>query len=166
MNSPLAAVIARSGLLDASTLDEFRRWGMAVDELPLEQKPTSAAELIEALERALQDEGLVMERLTDLEAVKCYLSTQKIGTLHVEVDGEQADFQVVYGRSELGEYLLPWKGESVAEEMTNGLTYLTPEGSDDKIYFSNLRELFFGNQKSFMACTPWQDGMVAHGARQ
>lgn len=166
MTSPLAAAIARSGILDEESLSEFRRWGLPIDELPIGPKPTSVQELVLSIEEALQSEGLVIEKVTDLEAVQQYINTQAIGILHIQIGTESADFDVPYGRNHLGEYLFPWKGDTVAEEMTNGTTYLVPSGTEDKIFFSNLRELYFGDNKAFMACTPYQGSMVAHVERQ
>lgn len=166
MTSPLAAAIAKSGILDNESLAEFRRWGVPVDELPIGPKPRNAEELMLSIEEALQSEGLVVEKVTDLAAVQQYLSTQTVGTLHIEMGGQYAEFEVFFGRNQLGEYLLPWKGEAVAEEMTNGLTYLVPAGTEEKIFFTNIRELYFGDQKAFMACCTHNGSLVSHVERQ
>lgn len=153
MSSPLATAIAQSGVLDEATLNEFGRWGVLLEDFHKSSKPASAEEVVALLEEALQSEGLVVEKLTDLEIVRQYLATQAVGLLHLEVGEEVAEFPVPYGRTQLGEYVFPWKGDIVADEMTNGLTYFVPvEGT--AVYFFTLRELYFGDQKAFMICAP------------
>lgn len=164
MSSPLAVAIAKSGLLDDEILLEFSRWGVPLDDLHSGPKPQSVQEVVALLEEALQSEGLVVEKLTDLEIVRQYLATQMVGLLHVEVGEESAEFTVPYGRTQLGEYVFPWKGDAVAEEMTNGLTYFVP--ADEKpVYFFNMWELYFGDQKVFMVCAPHTE-TVGHAKRQ
>lgn len=153
MNNSLAQVIAKSGILDEATIGEFRKWGLPVDQMSTGPRPQSAEQLVASLEEALQSEGLILEKVTDLEIVRQYLATQRVGTLHVEIGSESSEFQLVYGRTSLGEYILQWKGDSISDEMTNGLTYLQTEELD-KVFFSNVHELYFGDKKAFMTCSP------------
>jgi hypothetical protein len=111
-----------------------------------------------AIRRAIDSEGYVLTRETDLEVLRHYLSGQQQGLLHVEVFHKDptiessADIPVVFARTPLGEYIVPWASESIADEMTNGITYLTTSGG--KVQFSSVRELFFGDHKAFMVCEP------------
>jgi hypothetical protein len=122
--------------------------------------------VVQAIEEALQDEGLVLTRETDLEVINYFLSTAGRGILHIvmEAEGEEdqtADIECVYGMTALGEYIIQWRSDSIEDVMTNGKSYLqptpgpmrlVPEG--DPVYFSRVREVFFGQTKAFVICTP------------
>lgn len=163
MTSPLAAVIARSGILDAESLDEFRKWGAPLDELlePESLGFKDAKELVLSIEEALQSVELVLEKVTDLEVLRKFLHTQKLGILHVHIGGETAEFDVLYGRNGFGEYIMPWKGESMAEELANGLTHLLLPETGEQVFFQNVRDLYFGDHRAFVACTP-TGNLVSH----
>lgn len=117
---------------------------------------SSLEEIAGRIEEALQSEGLVISRETDLEAVSDYLNSQLTGTLHVvvEADGqaEEADIPVNFGMNALGEYIIRYHSEGIEDVMTNGRTYL--QTKNFQIYFSNARELFFGDKKVFLVCKP------------
>lgn len=149
----LTRVIIRSGLISPEFLAEFKKWGL----MPPEEPPpaiTDKDQLITALDRALQEEDLVLLRETDLDVLHRYLSNQKAGKLHVVMpDATTGDFDVSFSKLETGEYLFPWRYESVEDVLANGETYLElPDGGH--VYFSSVRELFFGEHKAFVACTP------------
>lgn len=150
---PMTTAILKSGILSEVVLKEFSKWGFSFDQptAPI----TTVEELVLSIEEALQSEGLVIERVTDVDLVRQYMATTEVGTLHVEIGSEKADFPVPYGRTRLGEFILPWKGDNVLEEMTNGLTYL--ETADKKKhYFNVVREFYYGDTKAFMVCTVWE----------
>lgn len=149
---PLAVAVAKSGLLDEEMVAEFLHWGLPVEHITTGHRPQSTEDLVMSLEEALQSEGLVVERVTDLEVVRQYLATQTIGLLHLEIGEEFSEFNITFGKSKTGMYIVPWKGENVAEEMANGKTYLV-EGTNH-IYFRNVSDLFFGETKAFMLLSP------------
>jgi len=161
MNSPLANAIAKSGILDGPMLEEFRKWGV-FPEVESGPPPRTAEEVVRSLQAALESEGLVLEKVTDLEVLHQFIHTQEVGVLHMIVDTEEGDFRVVYGRTPLGEYIFSWFGEAVAEEIINGLSYLTT-AADEKVYFQTLREFYYGDQKTFMVCTQDIKGLVSRG---
>jgi hypothetical protein len=150
----IAAAVAHSGLLSKEALAEFKRWGFVIDapEIILE-KPE---DVVQVLEEALQDEGLVLIRETDFEAVESYIRGQTVGTLHVVVEGADedlsSDIECSFGLLATGEYIIRWYSESIEDVMTNGKTYLEVKG--EKVFFVRCRELFFGDTKSFIVCTP------------
>lgn len=157
----LAMAAIKAGLIDKDMLEEFRRWKAPIDipeELP--EPPKTIEEAAAAIEEALQGEGLVVTRETDLEILQQYLTKQRVGKLHVEVPKEaghefittEADFDIVYSSSLTGEYIIPWQGDNIRSEMTNGLTYLLID--DEKVFFKDIREVFYGDTKAFMVCTP------------
>jgi hypothetical protein len=163
----IAQAVVQSGLLSEETLAEFRRWGHPIEAPP--PIPKSLDEVVLAIEQALQEEGLVVTRETDLEAVATYLTEQRSGVLHV-VLGEGAervetDIPCSYSYSKMGDYLIRWHADSIEEVLTNGETYLlahslTLNGSPDvpdKVFFNRVREVFFGETKAFIVCTPTKD---------
>lgn len=124
--------------------------------------------MVQAIEEALQAEGLVLTRETDLEAVNWYLADQRQGELTVvleEVSEEgakvihQATIACTFGLTPLGEFIIRWHSEAIEDVMTNGRTFLSfvsPEtlGERVEIYFNRVREVFFGETKAFIICTP------------
>jgi hypothetical protein len=109
---------------------------------------------------ALQSEEFVIVRETDLEVIRQYAATTRVGTLHMEIDeDQQGDAEVTYGRTRLGEYIIAWQSDSIEDLLTNGLTYLIEDGK--RVFFKDMRELFFGDRKVFMVCT--LSSVEAHG---
>ena len=170
MSNPLADAAIKSGLIPSDSLAEAKRWGAPInvpEKVP--EPPKTVEEAAATMRTVLESQGFVVTRETDLQILQQYLSTQKSGMLHVEVpveDGEfdttQADFEVMFGKTPLGEFIFPWRGESLQEEITNGLSYLKaftlkPEGGAfdiHKIWFKEVREVFYGDVKAFMVCLP------------
>lgn len=149
---PLASAILKSGILSDPILDEFRRWGHPIEEEADRIVFSSAKDVVESIEQALQSEGLVIERVTDVNLINQYLQSMKIGELHVQIGDQSGDFPVSYGRTPMGEYIIPFKGDNIVEEMTNGLSHLKDSDGND-IYFAAAREFFFGETKAFVVCS-------------
>lgn len=162
----LAAVVLRSGIVPEEKIAEMKKWGLI--EEPLESPyppPADGKQLVQQLDQALQDEDMVLIRETELESLNSYLSSQQLGQLHL-FDPEteiETDIQVVYGRTKVGEYVLPWSSESIEVMLTNGSTYLT-NAQGERVFFTTVRELFFGQQKSFVVCSVSQRE-VSHGTQ-
>lgn len=152
VGSMTQAVIA-AGLVNQAQLDEMKRWNPAlapvVDEVPPPKTLEEAAELVV---EALQSEGYALVRETDLEVVHQYAATVTRGTLHLEVGTEGTDFEVTYGKTPIGEFIISWRSESIKDAMVNGQTYLID--GNTRVFFNDIRELFFGEQKAFMVCVP------------
>lgn len=153
MRPILAEAISQSGALDPEQLAEFIRWRLPVDvpEIPLGR---SSEEVIQAFQQALEDDDSLKTRFTDLDILKQYLDTQKKGRLHLIPSGSVT--QIVFGLSALGEYIIPWKDDTIEDVMTNGESFLSHDGK--KVFFRLVRELFFDDRKVFMLCEPWKDG--------
>lgn len=156
--NPLTAVAVRTGLVPPEALKEFARYRTPLDleALPTPPKqPYTLDEITSLLDEALQSEGLVAVRETDLNILHEYLATALSGVLHVAVvlgEEERAtDVDVRYGKTPLGEYIIAWQAESIWEMLCNGHTYLRE--ADQRVYFQDARELFFGEQKAFLVCT-------------
>lgn len=111
---------------------------------------------MQAVEEALQDEGLVLTRETDFAVVQDYLRAQLHGVLHIvveDLEGDvETDVECIYGLTPLGEYIIRWYSESIEDVLTNGKTHLFVKGH--AIYFNSVREAFFGDTKAFVICTP------------
>lgn len=152
---PLTTAVVQSGLVPPSVLEEMNRWGL----MEFVQPPKalrSIDEVIDRLREVLESEGFVDVKSTDLDALKEYLEGQSEGKLHLVDDetGEKTSFRISYAKTKMGEYIIPWRSETIEDLMANGQTYLAPKSSKEKIYFADVRELFFGETKAFMVCTP------------
>lgn len=159
MTSPLTVAILKSGLISPAALAEFRRWKTI--DLP-EELPVIAEgleQVAQSLASALEGDGLVISRETDLDILKQFLDTQRQGNLHVEIYREDvtedtdADISISFGITPLGEYIIPWRSESIVAELTNGFCYLDAPGIE-RVFFAGVRELFYGDHKAFMVCVP------------
>lgn len=151
----LANIIARSGILPQETLAELRKWGLPVPEM--EGEPIKRPEdIVQALEMTMQSEGFVLTRETDLEILQRFLQTAKMGTLHLIADSAEGDAQVdvqtMYAVTKLGQYIIPHRGETISDIIANGKTHLEANGK--RFYFKDSRELFYGEHKAFLVCSP------------
>jgi hypothetical protein len=170
MTSPITQAVLKSGLISKEQLAEFRRWKAPI-EIPekLPEPPKSIEEAAQAIEQALESEGFIISRETDLDILRQYLNSQKQGLLHVEISTDditvesKADIPVTYGTTVYGMFILPWTSESIVEEITNGMTYLEVDWEvpgvatvKRRFYFEHVTELFFGQQKAFIVCRPTQ----------
>lgn len=151
--NPLTHAVLKAGLVSPSMLKEMKRFSSTIDPEAEPEEPKSLEEAVKLIDDALQSEQYVLVRETDLEIVRQYAETVRTTALHVEVDdGMKSDMDVTYGKTPIGEYIIAWKSESIRDMMTNGLTYLVEEGAH--VFFKDVRELFFGEQKAFMVCVP------------
>jgi len=150
----LARISIQAGLVSPDMLAEFRRWGF-VDEgtVKSEEVPDTPEKLLHLLNAALEEEHMVIMKETDVDALKAYLDSMAPGHLHLVEGDRSAHFPVTYGKLPSGEYLLPYRSDNVEELLTNTKTYLL-DRDQMRVYFSEVRELFFGETKSFVACKP------------
>ena len=158
--SELTAIILKSGILEENTLAEFRRWKLPLPEAEdttnalLSDVKISPENLAQLLERAMQEEGYVLTRETDLDALPRFLNSMRPGVLHLTTpDVIGAEIRVMVGKQVTGkltEYIIPWNADTITEWLMNGETYLEVEGK--KVFFSSVRELFFGGTKAFLLC--------------
>lgn len=164
MTNPLAKAAVEAGLINQESLDEMRRWRPPI-ELPevAPDAPNDPHEAAQRIEQVVQTEELIVTRETDLEVLPQYLRSQKKGILHVEISGETidepnriAEFEATYGRTRTGEYVFAYRGDTMAEEMTNGLSYLQYDEGDvgGRVYFATSRDVYFDESKAFMVCAP------------
>ena len=167
--SDLSEAVARSGAIDADMLRELTRWKLPGIALPEGGQFTTPEEAVEAIENAVTGEHQVEVRVTDLDVLKCYLQTRKQGKLCIVNDekGTSGTWKVTFGvvqRPGHVEYVLPWSADSIEDLLTNGRSYLLD--GNKKLYFSLVTELFFGDQKAFILCTPLRDDHDKHKSEQ
>lgn len=155
--SQLTDIILKAGLLSNDVLLEMKRWGMPLGDaqLPSELEPLpTPASISQAIADAVESEGYILTRETDLEAIPAYLQTMQPAVLHVVLeDGTVSEFEAQVGHSKVtGDWIMPWRSDSITDLLTNGETYLRV--NRQRIYFSQARELFYGENKAFVICTP------------
>ena len=150
--NPITMAVLKAGLISPAMLKEMKRISPHITPDAEVNEPVDLELAARFVEDALQSDEYVLMRETDLEAVRQYAETTRRLVLHVE-DGESTgDIEVTAGLTSLGEYIIAWKSESIRAMMTNGLTYLV-DGAV-RVFFRDVRELFFGEYKAFMVCTP------------
>lgn len=154
--SQLTEIILKAGLLSPESLKELQRWKLPVGDPKMKNEydaDLTPGALSRAIAGAIESEGYILTRETDLGAIPQYLQTARNAVLHVVLDdGDDSDFEVRAGNTTTGEYILPWQSENITDLMTNGETYLRVDGK--RIYFNQARELFYGLHKAFIVCTP------------
>lgn len=163
--SDLSKAVVLSGALDANMLKELTRWRLPGVVLPAEGQFNTPEEAVEAIEEAMTGQEQVEVRITDLDVLKCYLQSRKDGKLRIVNDerGTSGTWPVVFGvikRAKYVDYILPWNSDSIEALLTNGQSYLLDDKK--KVYFSLVTELYFGDQKAFILCTPVKE---EHGKR-
>ena len=146
----LTFTVIKSGLVSSDVLSEIQRWGLPVEFVEESKVLTDHTEIVARIQEALEGEDLIETRATDLDVLHKYLGNQQSGRLYVDDGEEQTNFPITYCLMDMGSYVFPWRSEGIMELMTNGRTYLEAEGG--KVYFQDVRELFFGEHKAFMVC--------------
>lgn len=149
--SELTRVMAQSGALDSGMLSEFAKWKLPI-EVPDDDPLETAEDVVEAIEAAVESKEQVEIRATDLDVLRQYMRTQTKGKLHIATEHEKGSFPITYGVTKFGDYIIPWQSESLADYLTNGESHLMAGGA--QVYFSAVQELFFGERKVFILCTP------------
>lgn len=155
--SQLTDIIIKSGIIPPNVLSEVKRWGLPAGEdvqPPGDLEPDmSVQQLCDKIDEALQSEGYVLLRETDLEAVKQYLESMTQATLHLVMEDEKvSNFTVHVGKNTAGEIIIPWRSDNICDLLTDGQSYL--KIGKEKVFFSSARELFYGTNKAFIVCTP------------
>jgi hypothetical protein len=150
--TPLTTAVLKAGVVSPDMLKELQRFNPALRGEEAAETPVDLETAGNLIAAALNSEEYVLVRETDLEAVRQYLATMRDGCLHLDSGQQDTDLDVSFGKTPLGEYIIAWTNDPIAEMMTNGLTYLVENGK--RVFFKDVRELFFGDQKAFMICAP------------
>ena len=149
--SKLTEAVALSGALDPDMLREICKWKLPI-EVPEGEPYASPEEAVSAIEAALEGKEQVEVRATDLDVLKQYMKTQHRGRLHIVTPHESGTFDVMMGITPMGDYIIPWKSDSLTEHLTNGESYIID--GRNRVHLSDVRDLYFGEQKAFILCQP------------
>jgi hypothetical protein len=159
MTQPVTKAVVEAGIVGGDALAQLQRWlqpGLPLDVPDGGEPLVSAAAVAQKIMEAVESEEAVEIKATDLDIVRQYLSARRKARLHVpnpEDPGKTVGIQVEYCRTRLGEVVIPWTSESINDTLLDERTYLKPVG-EDRIYFADVRELFYGDHKAFMVCEP------------
>jgi hypothetical protein len=167
MNSERKIAVLRAGFVPDETVNELSRWGgfSIPDEMEIE---TNRRLALENIREATESRETVEVRMTDLDALKFYEEHQRLGRLYYSISaGEPGDprrkrttfVDVTYAKTPIGNYIIPWTDQDsdIFDLMLDEGTYLKPAG-ETRVHFANVDELYFGEQKAFMICTPTKPG--------
>jgi hypothetical protein len=143
----------KAGIIDPELLDEFSRWGVEIPDDCQENDDPAAA--LEDIREAVEAPETVELRMTDLDALSYYSKHEVYGRLYFERNGETTFTVISYAKTPVGHYLIPWteEGSSIHSLMLDESTYLKPAG-EERVYFMDVSELFYGEKKAFMVCVP------------
>lgn len=157
MSSEVVKTVVESGIVDANSLAQLQRWGFITDlDIKEAEQTITATEVCERILEAVESKAAVEMRHTDLDVVRDYLETRRSARLHVpnpEEPGKTLSIPMEFCETRLGEIVLPWSSDAIADMIVHEQTYLKPTG-EARIYFADVRELFYGEHKAFMICTP------------
>lgn len=153
---PATQAMLETGLVDEGALRQLRKWGLLQEDTPPVHQEMSADRVVARIQEALEGPEAVSIRDTDLDAVSKFLNDKQSGKLHLPVpedENKTTGVPVEFYITKFGEYLLPWKSEGIQTLLTDRRTYLKQAGKP-RVYFEDVRELFYGGKKAFVVCTP------------
>ena len=161
MTRPIMQVVVDSKIVDDDALAQLQRWMQpGLDNVAASSSEgvvVSAESIAQAMLEAMTDGDAVELRSTDMDIVREYLAHSRKAKLHVpnpEPGGrETIGIPVQYCLTKMGEVVIPWTSEAINDTLLDPVTYLKPVGQD-RIYFADVRELFYGEHKAFMVCEP------------
>lgn len=156
MTRPVAQAVIDSGIIDDNALAQMKRWGFLLDVEPGGPSEISATEVAQNILDAVESEEAVELRSTDLDIIKAYLSSRRKARLHVPSPDEEdktVGIPVDFCVTKMGEVVIPWTSEAIHDLLLHENTYLKPVG-EERIYFADVRELFYDDHKAFVVCTP------------
>jgi hypothetical protein len=129
------------------------RWGV-VPQVEETEELSDPHEIVEHLRVAVEGEEAVTLRQSELDVLKMYLKGNTPARLYVPTaDGKMTFVDVHCAKTTIGDYVIPWRSESLHDLLLDHRTYLKPRGHD-RVYFRDVRELYFGHTKAFVVCTP------------
>lgn len=156
MDGPQTRAVLESGIVPESDLAQLQRWKLLPHDLQVPVKGLTADEILSKIREANNSVEAVEIRSTDLDILKEYMKGKVQGRLHLADDSGPSSIKVDYAVLPSGNIVIPWQDENIADIMLSPETYLKPVGAK-RIYFSDVDDLFFGEHKAFMVCTPAKD---------
>lgn len=155
MDRSVTQAVLATGLVDSDALAQLKRWGF-LNEVGTPNSFESPEEIVETLRAAIESHEAVETRDTDLDIARQYLLHREKAKLHVpspEDPDKTIPIAIDFCLTSSGDYVIPWRGESIEDLLMNPGTYLKPAGKP-RVYFSDVRELFYDRKKAFVVCTP------------
>lgn len=154
-NKPMTVAVLRSGLLPTEILAEMQHWGMPVAFVQEGKVLDTKEEVVECIRDAIEGDGTVKIRDTDLDALATYLKTHEKGHLVVwDPDAKKTKrVSCTYAVLPNGRYVIPWTAEDISDLLTDPRSYLY-DIHHKHIVFEDVEELFFGGRKAFISARP------------
>lgn len=156
---PIATAVVRTGVVSKEVLIEMQKWGLPVDFVAEEKVPIihEAQQVVNIIRDALESGDQVRVRGTDLDLLGMWLEAdnQREGRIFIEDEGEKTSFKIIFCRSSLKEFVIPYRSDSIIDLMTNGeshMKYTDDDGNKQTVYFSDVQEFYIGDRKAFMIC--------------
>lgn len=153
--NPVAIMSLKLGLISPEMREQFAQWGEIPEVEPYEAQ--SHEEISELIERALQSDELVLPKVTNLEVLQEFCASQRLGKLHILMNNQEADFDVVFGVSRTGNIIIPWRSEDIRDVLLdpeNAFLVWSADGTTYKTSFRAVEDAYYGDVKAFMLCTP------------
>ncbi len=149
--SKLTQAVGLSGALDTGQVSELAHWKVPIG-VPDGAPYTDPEEAVAAIEDATTGYDQVEIRVSDPDAMKTYLGTKRACKLVLKDGNSKDTFDWNCGITKSGDYLLQWGDDVSTDLLTNGESYLLDGGN--RIFFSNTQDLYFGDKRVFIQCTP------------
>jgi hypothetical protein len=168
-NHLLSALVIRLGLVHPETIKETKSWGIFYDlDTDKTVKIDDPNQIAAIIQEAIESEDIVVSKLSDFDIVSRYLKTQVNGKLSLVVPGSDglpseatgaseqqlAKFNVIFGRTISGEYIIPYRAESITELLLHPDSSLEYEenGEGAKVHFKDVTDIYHGDTKIFLVC--------------
>ena len=161
----VAKAVIETGIIDEDTLREMHRWGVPIQDPGTGDMPavdeTIAGDrqrIVEHIREALESEEQVRVDETDLDLLRTYLDEnhQKTGRLILKEEGKHSSKKISFCITPMGEYAIPWTDPTTEPSIIyNGSSHLRwedKEGTKHDVYFTEARDVFFGEHRAFIVC--------------
>ena len=156
---PIATAIVRTGVVSREMLVEMQKWGLPVSLIAEDDVATihEAQQVVNIIRDALEASDQVMIRDTDLDLLKLWIdpNNQREGRIFIVDEGQKTSFKIIFCRTTLKEFVIPYKSDSIIDLLTNGYSHLKftdDDGEKRTVFFSDVREFYLGDTKAFMIC--------------
>lgn len=154
MEGPITKAMIDVGIIDPDALKQLRVWGLMSQ--PVEPAGTfdSADAAAQHIIEAVESREAVAIRDTDFEVLKQYLATKVKGKLHVpnpEDPDKTVGISVYYGKTKMGEIVMPYLEETIMDSVQDDVAYLKPVGGE-RLYFTSVRTLYYDDHPAFVIC--------------
>jgi hypothetical protein len=156
---PIANAIVRTGIVSKEVLAEMKRWGLPVDMISEEKVADihEAQQVVNIIRDALESSDQVMVKGTDLDLLKSWLipDNQREGRIFIKDEDNKTSFKIIFIRTPLKEFVIPFRSDSIIDLLTNGeshLKFTDDDGNKQTVFFHSVREFYIGEKKAFMIC--------------